>query len=363
MNADRLWDAAITLGFHPYPVSVERVPGRVLWAMGAEQLPFRFAHWIFGRDQAQMDRDERPRFFVLYHDPVRLLLDQDATPLEEAWWLARTIGHSDFFRSNRLMDHSFVDPLRIRRAHAAQIREWETELGQERVSTWIRHAWSIRDYPELLEIIARAGAQLDNWERSLLELLAAEIRQQRPFAHTRLVNEGWSAYCRRIVSREISGSNGLEVARREALAAARRTASSLGAHIFSEIHRKQGFEHARKVLAVSDDPAFAQQHLSDDLLHTWYSAKAGTEQAARAHIVHQLATLGLPRLETEVEKNGELAIVHLVEDRELEPAELKMTLTSLHTLYRRPIRFTTVIDGQRVTLRFEGGRLVQTRYH
>lgn len=355
---------AAASGWDPYPIVVDPLPTAVLANYTANLLPNRFAHWIFGRPGEDAQGASLPVAKTVYHNPMHLFLLLGAPALQQKIAYAEAIGHADFFRHNRWMRLEPIDPLLTFRQHAAQIRDWEEACGQRRVATLIRHAWSIQDFPDLVTTICRESPELAHWERTVLSILAEEWSYLEPFARTRLVNAGWATVCRKDLLRKtrLLSHEAIDWARWEAVTMNRRTPASIGYHLLMAVIEREGRAGAERVRTTHQDTELVEHFLSDDLARRLYSAKAGEEDAMRRKILHALANLGRPELEIAVQADT-LHLTHRFDGRELDVAELKMVLQSIQALWRRPVIFTTVVDDQRVSMRYERQKLVETRYH
>ncbi|MCL6636912.1 MAG: SpoVR family protein [Alicyclobacillus sp.] len=354
---------AQTMGLAPYPVQVETVPDDVMAALVASRVPNRFSHWVLGRELEQWKAQPLPMARVVYSCPVYLLIRNELTGLRSLAVYAEALGHADFYRHNRWLASS-DNPLQRFRLHARTLQSYEEAYGEQAVAELIRHAWTIRDYPGLLVLTAENGPGLQAWERHVLLLLAEELEAMELFARTKLVNDGWATYCWVQLLRRCPGleRDSVEAARLEAEVLARRTPAAVGYRMFAELVLTEGWEKAREVRGQLNDADFAAAYLSDALVRHFYSAKAGEEAATREVLVEELRTLGRPRLDF-WEDQGLLRMVHQFTGRELNMAELRMVLASIQALWRQPVVFTTTVDHQRISLRYERGRLVETTYH
>lgn len=91
-----------------------------------------------------------------------------------------------------------------------------------------------------------------------------------------------------------------------------------------------------------------------------YEVDTRNFQQVKQQLLFQLTNFGQPIIEVadaNFENRGELLLSHLFEGIEMQPDYAKETLKNVQALWGRPVNLTTVVDGKRQLIRFDGNEL------
>lgn len=218
-------------------------------------MPARYPHWSFGKAFERTRTFYRynltglPYEMVINSDPCLAYLMKDNTLLLQILTMAHVYGHNDFFKNNRLFRQGTDAEYTIEmfKNHADRIREYiqKPGIGYEKVERVLDAAHALKlqthraigekqltrdekiqrikdrfqprekDFPLLEEdekiempdlnkipIEPREDilnffiefADLEDWERDIVEIVAEETSYFLPQIETKIMNEGWASF-------------------------------------------------------------------------------------------------------------------------------------------------------------------------
>lgn len=246
---EQAWDKAVEIGLDPFPVHFEAVPAHIIYEVGSYGLPARFSHWTFGRDYHRhktMYEYNVARIYelVINTDPAQAFLLESNSLLANKLVVAHVIGHSDFFKNNTYFAHTNRKMVESARLHAERIRQYEQEIGPQKVEEFLDAVLSIEEHidpvepayrrpspeemaqqkapahrsegefddllgyreeppvprrnptaPEkdLLLFLRDYARELEDWQRDIIGMVRQEMLYFLPQIRTKIMNEGWAS--------------------------------------------------------------------------------------------------------------------------------------------------------------------------
>ncbi len=242
------WDEKIVrvaedLGLDWYPIDYEIIDYQeMLGAMAYTGLPTHYRHWSYGKEYERthtlynMGQTGLPYEMIINSNPSISYLMRENPMYIHILTMAHCIGHSDFFKQNRMFKETDPENIIGRFKSAAKyVKELieDPSVGIEKVETILDAAHSIKyqvprwpgikyknrkqliaiekgfidllpDYqidlekiplkPEynLLQFIAEQSKHLKDWEKNLILIVEESSKYFIPQALTKIMNEGWA---------------------------------------------------------------------------------------------------------------------------------------------------------------------------
>ena len=293
----------------------------MIGAMVHHGMPSMYSHWSFGKSFEQtMNRynvgaEGLPYELILNSNPSIAYLMRDNPLYLQILIMAHCIGHSDFFKNNRMFKNtqpeSVIQRLRaakkriqgyvenqhigidrvektIDACHALQFQT--TKYGQVRKSheeTYAEYAELINNdkngkyknfnmdlYPlepdyDLLGFIEE-NAKIPDWQRDIINVCRAEGQYFWPQIQTKTINEGWASFqhynlCHEL---ELPGELHLPIIKMHNAVVRPHIGSinpyHLGFHLFQKIKERHGIEECFLAREVCHDVSFLRQYLTEE---------------------------------------------------------------------------------------------------
>lgn len=254
---ERIREVVESFGLTPYPVEFRHYNYEQMLDIHAYHLPFRYAHWSFGksydihRTLKRFELSSLAYEMVVNTNPAQAFCWRDNSLPLHVLVMAHVYGHSDFFANNCWFRHltDAAGALEMFRAHAEEIEAYREDpsIPSERLEKLLDAAHALMFHrPRVLGrrresheeqkarlIAARRGdpgpwdhlkpreerrqptlqldriplepdedllrflaeyAPLQEWEQRVLEIVASESDYFMPNVVTKVMNEGWATY-------------------------------------------------------------------------------------------------------------------------------------------------------------------------
>lgn len=280
-----IWNIAEEFHLDPFPTHFEIVPSKIINQMGSYGIPGRFSHWTHGRQYRQMKTQydyglSKIYELVINSNPSEAFLLENNPPIENKFVMAHVLGHTDFFKNNKLFAPTRRDMPEAAAKSASRIREYEEKEGrlaierfldatlaveehidpylpqrpskEEEFRTWREQAeHNLRSKPKIsgefddilglgeksevsevrpkavihvpptpdrdvLGFIRNHAPYLENWQRDIVDIVRSESIYFYPQRRTKIMNEGWAAYWHKRIMREMGNRNLISDADNEA---------------------------------------------------------------------------------------------------------------------------------------------------
>ena len=445
-----IWEISRRFGLDPFPVHFEMVPATIMYEFGAYGVPGRFSHWTHGRAYQQIKTMYDYGLSKIYElvinaDPAHAFLLENNGVLQNKVVAAHVLGHSDFFKNNAYFGHTNRGMLEAVNIHAERLQRYEFEHGRDEVETFLDAVLSIDEHfdpfvhtkrqsaeeharqqrrrpaeqpyddllrldrpvapapaapakrvpiePEkdLLLFLAEHSADLEDWQRDILQIVRTEQIYFLPQMQTKIMNEGWAAYWHSRIIRELGlGSDEyLQFASMNAgvLAPSRRGMNPyyVGLKVFEDIERRwdepsaeererfgrKGGDGRRKIFEVREqetDVSFLRNYLTKELVDDldlyiyrlqdgqWVVVEKDWEKVRDA-ILSSMTNFGQPYIvveDADYQGNRELYLKHRFEGAELDLGYADKTLRQVQRLWGRRVHLETVYEEKPTLLTFDG---------
>lgn len=434
--AVRAEEAATAAGLTFFEVVFEMLDAADVNAVAAYGgFPTRYPSWRFGMEYERLSRGydwglSKIYELVINHDPTIAYLVRSNSVMEQKLVMAHVFGHADFFRNSawfKATDRRMLDRFD---EHARRVNEHTARLGAERVETFLDRALSLDMLMDPFAPIARARsvsrdqeqprrslaersrrelgrlmgdghevggdrdrveepegrstfdvvrfllrhADLEAWERDVLEIVSAEAEYFMPQRMTKIINEGWASFWHSRLMTEglLDASEVVDFA--DCHSGATQTAPGqlnpykLGIDLFRHAER-QGMD-LFQLRSVHNDVSFVDAVLDEDFVRRSNlfvmdragrggGRKIGTRDPAQVkeRLLESLAWGGQPRIRLASVEAGELVLEHLHDGRDLKLDEAGEMLRTIELLWKRGVELRTEEKGDGRRLICRGGEL------
>jgi stage V sporulation protein R len=330
MDELQKWDEKIctlgsSLGLDWYPIDYEICDYKaMIGAMAYTGLPTHYRHWSFGKSFDRIQTEYNlgmsglPYEMIINSNPsISYLMTENPMPTH-LLTMAHCVGHSDFFKNNRMfaetgadtaidrfkaagkrvkkyMEDPNIGPDEVerildachairfqvprtagikRRSHKKLKKYYESLIKNDKTGWWDN--FDINKIPlepdnNLLAFIADHNRFLEDWERDLIRIVEQESHYFVPQACTKIMNEGWAC----MIHEKILNSLGIpdeyflsfirlhnQVIRPHL---GRINPYHLGFVMFKYIEEKYGFEECLRVRETHNDETFIKTYLNQEL--------------------------------------------------------------------------------------------------
>ena len=320
---DKICRVGEDFGLDWFPIDYEIIDYQeMLGAMAYVGLPTHYRHWSYGKEYERthtlynMGQTGLPYEMIINSNPsIAYLMRENALHIH-ILTMAHCVGHSDFFKQNRMFAHT--DPSNIIvsfKSAAKYVRQLieDPSIGIDRVEKILDAAHSIKyqvpRYPgikyktreELIEIekdkmaenvnynpnlsrvplrpeynllrfIAEHSKNLEEWERNLILIVEESSKYFIPQALTKVMNEGWACTIHQKIINELNLPDSLylpfvklhnQVIRPHL---GQINPYHLGYKLFQKIIEEKGFEEAMTIREVHNDITFLRFYMDEEFM-------------------------------------------------------------------------------------------------
>ena len=333
------WDEKIIrvaedLGLDWHPIDYEIIDYQeMLGAMAYVGLPTHYRHWSYGKEYERthtlynMGQTGLPYEMIINSNPSIAYLMRENALYIHILTMAHCVGHSDFFKQNRMFaetnPENIIDSFKSAAKYVRKLIE-DPSIGIDKVETILDAAHSIKYQvprfpgikyktqsevlesekkkmaenpkytpdltrvplrPEynILRFIAENSPRLEEWERNLLLIVEESSKYFIPQALTKVMNEGWACTIHYKIINVLNLPDKLhlpfiklhnQVVRPHL---GQLNPYHLGYKLFEKIIDKQGMEEAMIVREVHNDISFLRfycdQEFMEEMNYFSYSFK------------------------------------------------------------------------------------------
>jgi stage V sporulation protein R len=303
----------------------------MIGAMAHHGMPSFYSHWSFGKaferthQMYNVGQEGLPYELIINSNPsIAYLMRENPFPLQ-ILIMAHCVGHSDFFKNNRMFKNTRPENIiqRFRSAkkriqsyiedptigidevekvidacHAIQFqttkhglrRRTQDEIRQEKLEQ-LKAAKAKSDIT-LLPTISRIESELEtvplepdydilgfilengkipNWKKDIIDVIREEGHYFWPQIQTKIANEGWASYNHYKICHELELPSELHLpiikshnqVIRPHIGAI--NPYHLGFHLFQQIEKKYGYEECLIAREACHDSSFIRQYLDEEL--------------------------------------------------------------------------------------------------
>jgi stage V sporulation protein R len=321
---DRLCSMAKKKGLDWYPITYEVCDYySMIGHMSYHGMPTHYGHWSYGKaferthTMYNMGAEGLPYELIINSDPAIAYLMKENPAYLQVLIMAHCIGHSDFFKNNRMFKEtrpgstigrmrnakkriqSYVEDPSIGiteveevldAAHAVSFQTHR--YGQERLSRDELNAkyekliksdteelWTSFDMErvplepdyDVLGFIMEYSTDMPEWKRDTIEIVRDEAKYFIPQIQTKIMNEGWASFWHYKLLHELDLPEAWHLPFLKTHNAVVRphigglNPYHLGFRLFQYIEKTLGIEECFIAREVSHDVAFIRQYLNREL--------------------------------------------------------------------------------------------------
>tara|TARA_R110002110_G_scaffold402536_1_gene619902 strand:- start:468 stop:1775 length:1308 start_codon:yes stop_codon:yes gene_type:complete len=320
---DKIIRIAQDLGLDWHPIDYEIIDYQeMLGAMAYVGLPTHYRHWSYGKEYERthtlynMGQTGLPYEMIINSNPSIAYLMRENDLYIHILTMAHCIGHSDFFKQNRMFadtnPDNIIDTFKSAAKYVRKLIE-DPSIGVEKVEKILDAAHSVKyqvpRFPgikyktrdELIELeiskmskhpkykpnlskvplqpeynvlrfIADHSKHLEEWERNLILIVEESSRYFIPQALTKVMNEGWACTMHYKIVNELNLPDSLhlpflklhnQVVRPHL---GQLNPYHLGFKLFEKIINEGSFEEAMMVREVHNDISFLRFYLDEEFM-------------------------------------------------------------------------------------------------
>ena len=320
---DKICRVGEDFGLDWFPIDYEIIDYQeMLGAMAYTGLPTHYRHWSYGKEYERthtlynMGQTGLPYEMIINSNPSIAYLMRENALYIHILTMAHCVGHSDFFKQNRMFAHTdpnnIIGSFKSAAKYVRQLIE-DPSIGIERVEKILDAAHSIKyqvpRFPgikyksrsELIEIekdrmaenpkykpdltrvplrpvynllrfIADHSKYLEDWERNLILIVEESSKYFIPQALTKIMNEGWACTIHQKIINELNLPDSLylpfvklhnQVIRPHL---GQINPYHLGYKLFQKIIEEKGFEEAMTIREVHNDITFLRFYMDEEFM-------------------------------------------------------------------------------------------------
>ena len=334
---DKICRVGEDLGLDWFPIDYEIIDyAEMLGAMAYTGLPTHYRHWSYGKEYERthtlynMGQTGLPYEMIINSNPSIAYLMRENALYIHILTMAHCVGHSDFFKQNRMFAHTDPDNIigsfKSAAKYVRQLIE-DPSIGIDKVENILDAAHSIKyqvpRYPgikyktraeiiesekdkmmedpnynpnlskvpirpeyNLLRFIAEHSKNLEEWERNLILIVEESSKYFIPQALTKVMNEGWACTIHQKIINELNLPDSLylpfiklhnQVIRPHL---GQINPYHLGYTLFQKIIEEKGFEEAKTIREVHNDITFLRFYTDEEFMreHNYFSYSFNKKQ-------------------------------------------------------------------------------------
>ena len=336
---DKILRVAEDLGLDWYPIDYEIIDYQeMLGAMAYTGLPTHYRHWSYGKEYERthtlynMGQTGLPYEMIINSNPSIAYLMRENALYVHLLTMAHCVGHSDFFKNNRMFSDTgpknIIDSFKSAAKYVRGLIE-DPSIGIDSVEKILDAAHAIKyqvpRYPgikyktheELLQIeknkmhnepnyksnlekiplqpeynllrfIAEHSKHLKEWERNLILIVEESSKYFIPQAFTKVMNEGWACTIHYKIINELNLPDRLHLPFLKLHNQVVRphlgqiNPYHLGFKLFEYLIETSGFEEAKTIREAHNDITFLRFYLNQEFMQemNYFSYSFKKEQKA-----------------------------------------------------------------------------------
>tara|TARA_R110002020_G_scaffold400982_1_gene611273 strand:+ start:3119 stop:4426 length:1308 start_codon:yes stop_codon:yes gene_type:complete len=384
------WDEKIIhvaqdLGLDWHPIDYEIIDYQeMLGAMAYTGLPTHYRHWSYGKEFERthtlynMGQTGLPYEMIINSNPSIAYLMRENALHTHILTMAHCIGHSDFFKNNRMFaatnPDNIIGSFKSAAKYVRQLIE-DPSIGIEKVENILDAAHAIKyqvprfpgikykTYDEIIEsekkrmaidplylpdlekiplepeynvlkFIAEHSKQLKEWERNLVLIVEESSKYFIPQALTKIMNEGWACTIHHKILNELNLPDSLHLpfiklhnqVIRPHLGVV--NPYHLGFKLFEKVIEEAGFEEAMTIREIHNDVTFLRCYIDQDFMQEMNYFSYSFKKEKKGNTIDNISDeLGWEQVRDELIKNVGLNRVPTVYVDEIEKSN---TLSLIH---------------------------------
>jgi len=320
---EKIIDVAGELGLDWYDIDYEIIDYQeMLGAMAYTGLPTHYRHWSFGKEFERthtlynLGMTGLPYEMIINSNPSIAYLMRENPLSTHLLTMAHCVGHSDFFKQNRMFRYTNPDGIigqfKVAAKYVRELIE-DPSIGIDRVEKILDAAHSIKyqvprtpgiqyksrdewlliqkrlmqldptydvdlektpfeaEY-NLLQFIGEHSRNLKDWERNLINIVEENSKYFIPQALTKIMNEGWACTIHQMIMNKMEVPDNLHLPFLKLHNQVVRphlgqiNPYHLGFELFQKIIKEEGFEEAKLIREVHDDMTFLRNYVDEEFI-------------------------------------------------------------------------------------------------
>tara|TARA_R110002060_G_scaffold15376_3_gene21430 strand:- start:1712 stop:3019 length:1308 start_codon:yes stop_codon:yes gene_type:complete len=322
------WDKKIAKlakghGLDWYPIVYETCDYyEMIGNMAYHGMPSHYSHWSHGKSFERTQQmynagvEGLPYELIINSDPSVSYLMRENPLYLQVLIMCHCVGHSDFFKNNRMFSHTRADTVvsRFRNAkkriqgyvedpsigvesveeildaaHAIQFQRPHT-FHERESDKKIKKRWvdlvkndssekydniDIEKVPiepdyNILGFISEHSRNLEDWQRDIIEIVRDHASYFMPQIQTKIMNEGWASYWHYRLMHELELPDSLHLPFLKSHNQVIRphiggiNPYHMGFYMFNKIEERYGLEECFIARETSNDSAFLRQYLTEE---------------------------------------------------------------------------------------------------
>src|SRR3989338_4382024 len=372
--------------------------------------PTRYPHWRFGMDYDYLAKGQRYGLQKIYelvinNDPCYAYLLKANSYTDQKLVMAHVYGHSDFFKNNQWFTHTDRRMIDRMANHASRIRRYADQYGFDVVENFIDHILSIEDHIDVTSPSRRVAslkfrehgekdlllyflekAPLEPWQQDILWIIREECFYFAPQRQTKIMNEGWASYwhSKILTEKALENSEVIDYADNHSSAVVQHPQSinpyKIGIELYKDIEERWnkkepsqanlGMHKIFEVRKTHNDITFLDTFLTEEFCERLglfvynYNPRTGNYEITsrkfedvKEKLLFSLTNLGVPFIyvqDDNYDGRNELFLKHDHQGIDLDVRQAFAVLENIHFLWQKPIHLSTLVNGQRKLLSFDG---------
>ncbi|OON95779.1 MAG: stage V sporulation protein R [Epulopiscium sp. Nele67-Bin005] len=209
--SEQIEELTQNLGFNCYPQHFELVDYEDMICYATYSgMPSHYPHWSLGKIYEKLktlynyNLSGIPYEMVINSNPCIAYLIKDNSLTMQILTMAHVYGHNDFFANNQYFTQNTDASLSISmfKNHTKRIRSYiyAPSIGYEKVEKFLDAVHSIKYQCTLnqsekdLPIFLRNWANLEEWQKDILDIVIKQNVYFLPQIETKIINEGWASF-------------------------------------------------------------------------------------------------------------------------------------------------------------------------
>ena len=340
---DKICELAGDHGLDWYPVIYETCDYyEMIGNMAYHGMPTHYNHWSFGKSferthqMYNMGQEGLPYELIINSNPSIAYLMRENPAYLQILIMCHCIGHSDFFKNNRMFSltrpdtvvsrfrnakkriqgyiedpsigieevEAFLDATHAishqcyrfpkeRISHNQLKQEYTSMIKNDKNGRW--ENFNIEKIPlepdgDILGFMIEHGNHISDWKLDILEIVRDEALYFMPQIRTKIMNEGWASYWHYRLMNELDLPQNYHIPFLKSHNQVIRphlgsiNPYHLGFHLFQKIEERHGLEECFIAREVHNDESFIRQYLTqedcEDLNLFSYSTHIGKKEEA-----------------------------------------------------------------------------------
>tara|TARA_B100002019_G_scaffold290246_2_gene307496 strand:+ start:6674 stop:7957 length:1284 start_codon:yes stop_codon:yes gene_type:complete len=398
-------------GLDWYPITYETCDYyEMIGNMSYHGMPTHYGHWSFGKSfeiqhsQYQHGVTGLPYELIINSDPCISYLMRENPLYLQILIMAHCVGHSDFFKKNRMFGFTRADTVVPRMRNAKKrIQKYVEDpwIGIEKVEKVIdacqalsyqvpRHPKDVVSLKEeyeadkivnkkaelekppykeydILGFVLDFATDLPEWKRDIISIVRDEAYYFMPQIRTKVMNEGWACFWHYKIVHELNLPQKYHIpflkSHNQVVRphVGRINPYHLGFHLFNKIEERHGLKECFIAREVHNDESFIRQYLTqedceelnlfsyskndiNDLVVDEVSDYDGWK-TVKNNLINQIGSNSIPVIYVEsIEKDNTLILHHEHDGRDLQIQYAEHVLEHCKHLWQSDVRLITMLD-------------------